>query len=762
MAIDFQAQSRYEQFTDFAAKATKEKTIVGTKDFGMRIVPKSKFDFVGNIGRSAASKAANNAVRSSFMDSVLGIFGVKDAKDLPDSVKTAMKLDDYGKGRPLTARRILAVKAAVDQVLDAKAKPLEAAAAKHGIPINADTKKMILAAVSVCVDDQDVLDVVTECITGVLRYENKALKASDLLWKLEGIKGRVRAIAAYVDEVRLGSGGDPEVCADGLRLLGRQNGQVMRPGQCRFMAECIGELRLAANGNQKVYAAGMTFLLEDNFWSLEPGMVRRMVQSVMDLDVSDIGLLTPTANARDLQKAAGSLSALLDKAMRSSGVDQITTPRLMEDCRKFLVNLIFAKGLGEGVSVLDIQSALETGTASKLKKLYADSAAALRSEKDETIVYFNTKGLDNPVVETASSSDKLRRGQRLRMADEVDTQLRLLDQLKEAVDLSCNSKSRPIVPYGKPLVQVEIDPKYEAMGFIADKAFGKMDADQKAFVSGSVTGKGRAAGEMRHILERKINDMQPYSTGEAIQERCQASIKGMLRKSVAESCKALAQGKGLIAFSEALRDTTVTLPGNVTLSKDPKVARDQIAAFVAKDPKKTFMSLSDGEKNKVYTVMALLSQGTAQAAFDGPGLALDVPSARPQHMQDKPMPAFVCVGGTKPDSKHVSVELGKDGLKITFRGHRDIRQLQTRPGLAKSQDRQTVEKMTLSRQLEEDGGLLASDVGEGSSLDVEFSFRIRTKELNRLAGEDFLSEGFMVKASGTTCRDFKMSLTVND
>ena len=119
------------------------------------------------------------------------------------------------------------------------------------------------------------------------------------------------------------------------------------------------------------------------------------------------------------------------------------------------------------------------------------------------------------------------------------------------------------------------------------------------------------------------------------------------------------------------------------------------------------------------------------------------------------------IGDAKTDSKHVSIELGKDGLKITFPGHRDIRQLQTRPGLEKVQARQTAEKMTLSRQLEEDGGLQTNDVGKDSALDVEFSFRIRAKELDRLAGENFLDEGFRVKASGTTCRDFKVSLTVN-
>ena len=761
MAVDFQAQSMYDQFTDFATKAAKEKAIVATEHFGMRVVPKSKFDFVGNIGRSAASKAANDSVRSNFMDSVLGMFGVKDTKDLPDSVKAAMKLDDYGKGKPLTARRVLAVKTAVDEVIAAKAKPLMAAAEKEDIPLNDTTKKLIFAAVGACIDDQDVLDLVTECISGVLRYEYKPLSSFELIDKIESVKGKVRAMVAYVDELRQGAGNNPEAYAEGLRFLGSQNGRVMQPGECRFLAECLGELHHAAGGDPKVYAEGLRFIQEDDFWNLESGAIQRMVASVMDLDVKDVGLLTPTASARDIQKAAGSFSSLLDKAMRSSGVDQIKTPKLMENCRRFLANMIFAKALGDGVSVKDVQSALETGTASKLKRLYADSATALRSEKDGAVVYFDTRDLDGATVKVASGSDKLRLGQRQRMADEVDAQLKLLDQLKEAVDLCCGGELRPIVPYGKPLAQVEIDPKYETMGFIADKAFGKMESDQKAFISGSVKGKGACADEMRFIFERKIKDVQPYKTGEAIQERCQATIKGMLRKSVADSCKMFAQGEGKIAFADAIRDTTVTLPGNVKLSQDPKVARDQIAAFVANDSTKNFQSLSAAEKNKVYTVMALLSQGTAQAAFDGPGLALDVPSARPKPMQDKALPAFVAIGDAKSDSKHASIELGKDGLKITFRGHRNIRQLQTRPGQEKVQARQTAEKMTLSRQLEEDGGLQTNDVGKDSALDVEFSFRIRAKELERLAGENFLDEGFRVKASGTTCRDFKVSLTVN-
>ena len=52
----------------------------------------------------------NNATRTLFKQTVLDALGLKDENELPKSVKDAMKLSDYhNKGRPLTARRIIAV-----------------------------------------------------------------------------------------------------------------------------------------------------------------------------------------------------------------------------------------------------------------------------------------------------------------------------------------------------------------------------------------------------------------------------------------------------------------------------------------------------------------------------------------------------------------------------------------------------------------------------------------------------------------------------
>ena len=145
MGIEIQARSQYDQFTDFAldaAAAKNDKAIVDSARHGMSIVPKTKWDFVGHITRSAASQKANNDVREIFKDSILGMFGVKTTDKLPPSVQTAMKLEDYDKGKPLTARRILAVKEAVDTFFVDKAKSVEKAAQDQGVRLDDNTRKL--------------------------------------------------------------------------------------------------------------------------------------------------------------------------------------------------------------------------------------------------------------------------------------------------------------------------------------------------------------------------------------------------------------------------------------------------------------------------------------------------------------------------------------------------------------------------------------------------------------------------------------------
>ena len=69
--------------------------------------------------RSTANKSANDVVRAAFRKAVEDLFG--GFEHIPESVKQVMKLKDYGKGRPLTSRRIIAVQNAIaDELIAAK------------------------------------------------------------------------------------------------------------------------------------------------------------------------------------------------------------------------------------------------------------------------------------------------------------------------------------------------------------------------------------------------------------------------------------------------------------------------------------------------------------------------------------------------------------------------------------------------------------------------------------------------------------------
>ncbi len=114
------------QFSEFAKLAQKGSSKVvrflgGLDAQTVHEVAVTKGDRVGALSRSEATKQANNITRTIFRDSVAAMFGGMDR--IPASVKAAMRLKDYGKdgrvdsGKPLTARRILIVKTAIEKAM---------------------------------------------------------------------------------------------------------------------------------------------------------------------------------------------------------------------------------------------------------------------------------------------------------------------------------------------------------------------------------------------------------------------------------------------------------------------------------------------------------------------------------------------------------------------------------------------------------------------------------------------------------------------
>ena len=126
--------AQFQQFVQFAETtiaAGKQKAIarVETSEVGgiaNRTIKPATGDWVGiGVGRLSSLKKANNTTRDAFLKAVSDMFGGQD--HIPESVQAAMKMEDYGKGKPLTARRIMAVKEAIVQILTEENKAVKEA-----------------------------------------------------------------------------------------------------------------------------------------------------------------------------------------------------------------------------------------------------------------------------------------------------------------------------------------------------------------------------------------------------------------------------------------------------------------------------------------------------------------------------------------------------------------------------------------------------------------------------------------------------------
>ncbi|MBQ3098457.1 MAG: hypothetical protein IJC66_09910, partial [Kiritimatiellae bacterium] len=113
--------SKFVSFAENRMAAGKDKAIASKGDIAAaggttleerNIKTSNRFDWVSlSIFRWKGARNDNNAVRDIFKKCVADMFGGE--KNIPESVRTAMLMKDYGCGKPLTARRIIAVRDAI-------------------------------------------------------------------------------------------------------------------------------------------------------------------------------------------------------------------------------------------------------------------------------------------------------------------------------------------------------------------------------------------------------------------------------------------------------------------------------------------------------------------------------------------------------------------------------------------------------------------------------------------------------------------------
>ncbi len=126
MSIISLSNTQFQRFVDFASAqpdAAKSKTVAtidagpaepGAEPLADRTITATAGDSVGKMFRRQSAIDANNRVRDLFKEAVADIFGGEDK--IPESVKKSMKLGDFGQGKPLTARRIMAVNVAIEKL----------------------------------------------------------------------------------------------------------------------------------------------------------------------------------------------------------------------------------------------------------------------------------------------------------------------------------------------------------------------------------------------------------------------------------------------------------------------------------------------------------------------------------------------------------------------------------------------------------------------------------------------------------------------
>ena len=256
MALDVNGyNATFKAFTDFATQrveAGKGKSIarasadVATGALTGRIVTAATTDSVRGIFkwfRATDDQKANDEARSIFKKAVADMFGGE--SKIPDSVKKAMELANYGRGKPLTARRILIVKAAIDAIVpDAIANIKQALA--HD-PETANRIPSIEKLVERANGDPDMIALLQgdKCSVagGIILDANNKLRTEEEQAK------RFDALKDNLDELRQATKGDSNAFAAALKQLELFGGKALQRGMITKIFEATRKADIGVLSN---------------------------------------------------------------------------------------------------------------------------------------------------------------------------------------------------------------------------------------------------------------------------------------------------------------------------------------------------------------------------------------------------------------------------------------------------------------------------------------------------------------------------------
>lgn len=338
MSVGIHYTEAFANYAEFAAKSVAEgkpKSVVRTASeyapFATAKMGTAPSDGPGGFAalfRSGASKKANDIARDIFRQSVYDIFGGESL--VPPSVREAMKLEDYGSGKPLTARRILAVKEAIDQEMMRFAETFEAAKATAPKALRQTDEK---------------------ARAGELEILGEALRRCGLDRDAEAI------VAKHADKFLLAPNESPRSAAD------------VRAKVDRLLAN-LAELRAIAKGDASVLGAGLELLDDLAGKDIPDGFLTKLARAAKSPKIGEIKGLSGASNPLQIHKAIVRYRDSVEEALDASGAkDAFEGGDELDPCRQFLGSLMILR-CGES-GVRPVRDALNTEAASRTLAVYA-------------------------------------------------------------------------------------------------------------------------------------------------------------------------------------------------------------------------------------------------------------------------------------------------------------------------------------------------------------------------------------------------------
>ena len=227
----------FDKFTAFASEklaANNGKSIARLVEGGplhTLTAADPTLDKVGKWRRNSREGGLNDQARTLFLQAVGDLFGGQEY--IPESVTKVMKLDKFGHGKPLTARRIEYVRQAVERHFQAF--PAAFAEAKTKAPNaynhfnQADVEASMAQALSTVSADPDATRLVVKLIDNLLVTTNVQLRTP------AAIRAKAKALLENVQELRAAARGNQRVFEAGLTFLGQLSGKALPAGALRFV-----------------------------------------------------------------------------------------------------------------------------------------------------------------------------------------------------------------------------------------------------------------------------------------------------------------------------------------------------------------------------------------------------------------------------------------------------------------------------------------------------------------------------------------------